>query len=415
MKSDILIPDDTGYRQTVPERDAGWNLLDVLLIFVRNRRFILSFTAIAFVLAIVISLILPFRYTAETTVLPPQQDSMSSALLSQFAGSSSLASLASSSLSSSLGIKSPDAIYTTMLHSRTVEDAMVRRFDLLHRYKVKKMSDARKAFESHAKFETDAKSSVIDIKVTAKTPQLACDMANAYVEEFRKLSASLAVTEAAQRRLFFDNELVDAKNKLADAEEELKKDELSTGMVQPDSQARALIESAASLQGQITATQVQLQAMGSFATEDNPEVVVLKQKLEALQSQLKQLTGNSSSIFDVFVPKGQIPQVELVYVRDLREVKYREVIFEAMARQLEMAKLDEARQGAVIQVIDPAVPPDKRSFPKRTLIVIGATFLAFCLAVYIAFVKQKVHSLHEDEVSHQKLIELRNAFRRSRR
>jgi uncharacterized protein involved in exopolysaccharide biosynthesis len=410
-KSGVVIPDNIGYRKSASDGDAGWNTLDLLVIFARNRRFIVIFTAVAAALAIVISLVVTKRYTAETSVLPPQQNSMSSALLSQFSGSAGpLASLAGGGLSS-LGLKNSDAIYIAMLHSRTVEDEMVKQFDLLHRYKVKKMSDARKVFESNSKAEADTKDSLIHISVEAPSPQLAADMANTYVDDFRNLSATLAVTEAGQRRLFFENQLVDAKNKLEDAEEALKKAELTTGMIQPDNQSRAMIESAASIRGEIVGTQVQLQSMGSFATEDNPDVIVLKQRLAALQSQLQQLTGNSAADSNLFVPKGKIPEAALVYVRDLREVKYREVIFDAIARQLEMAKLDEARQGAVIQIMDPAIPPDKRSFPKRTIIVIAVTFLAFCIACAITLFREKVRSLHESEVEHQKLVELRNAFR----
>lgn len=258
----------------------------------------------------------------------------------------------------------------------------------------------------------DFKDGIIRVSVEDSTPERAAAMTNAYVEEFQRLASNVATTEAGQRRVFFDRQLEEAKNNLSIAEQDLKKSELATGFVQPDSESRAMIESAASIQGQIAAKEVQLQGMSSFATDNNPEVVTIKRQLDELRAQLARFTGTASPESDFFVPKGKVPGAALDYVRKLREVKYRETIFEALATQYQLAKLDEAKQGAVFQVIDVAVPPDKRSFPHRTILVLIFTLLAFVFACFQVWVRAALESLREDPEEGPKVAALVTAWRR---
>lgn len=405
MKLNTLTLDEADGSQRGPS--LRWSTLDLVLLLARDRSFIVVFTASVAIVTAIITLLLPFRYTAATSVLPPQQDSMSSALLSQLGSIGSIASIAGGGL----GVKSSEQVYLAMFRSRVVEDAMTRRFDLLHAYKVKRLSDARMIFENRTTAAAGTRDGVIRVTVEASSPQLAADMTNAYVDEVRKLAATLAVTEASRRRLFFENQLADAQNNLATAEEDLKKTELTTGLVQPDSQSRVMMESAARIQGQIAATELQIQSMSAYATPDNPKLIVVEKQLAELHSQLQQLTGNTGSESDLFVPKGKIPAAALDYVRKLRNVKYRETIFEAMARQFEMAKLDEAKQGTTIQVIDPAVPPDRRSYPKRTVQVVLMTLLALFFSSIYVLVREKFRLVSLDEDSGPKLAQLRAALR----
>lgn len=354
-------------------------LLDHLIVLSRRKRFITSFTISAAILTIIIVLLLPNQYTAATLVLPPAQNSsLSSLLLGQFAGGGALASVAGSGF----GFKNPGDMYVSFFLSRTIEDAIVQRFGLRARYRVKKMSDARRKFESLSTVVLGTRDGLIRITVTDRDPKLAADMANAYVDEFRKLSANLAVTEAAQRRIFFQQQLLEAKGNLAAAEEAFKHTQQSTGVLQIDSAARSLIESAAVIRAQIVAKEVQLQAMRSSATDNNPEVVIAAQELAALKAQLTKLTGSDEdSKTDFIVPKGKVPEAGMEYLRRARDLKYYETISELIAKQYELAKLDEAREGAIVQVADVAVPPDKKSSPHRGLIVVLMTFIAFVIAV----------------------------------
>ena len=373
MKVDV-IDDEIHESQGSSTEPEGLHVLDLLIVFARRRRFIALFTVGAGLLTAIVVLLIPSQYTAETMVLPPAQNSsMSSALLSQLGGSSALASVAGAGL----GIKNPSDMYISLFRSRTVEDALVQRFGLMARYRTKRATDARKAFEDHSTAVLGVKDGLIRITVRDRDPKLAAEIANAYVDEFRKLSANLAITEASQRRVFFQQQLLEANGNLTAAEEAMKHTEQSTGILQIDSQARSLIESAAALRAQVTAKEVQLQAMRAYATEDNPDVVRAKNQLVALQGQLAKLAGNGDdSDAGLIVSKGKAPQAGMEYLRKLRDVKYYETIAELIAKQFEIAKLDEARQGAIIQVADVAVAPDKKSSPHRVLIVILMTFIA---------------------------------------
>jgi tyrosine-protein kinase Etk/Wzc len=354
------------------------SLLDIFVLFAGHKHFIARFVLGAAVLATVVSFLLPVRYEAKIVLLPPQQNSsMGSAMLGQLGNLGWLASLAGGSL----GIKNPADMYVSLLTSRTVEDAMIQRFGLMAEYREKRLSDARKEFESRTTAVASTKDGLIRISVEDHDPTRAAELANGYVEEFRKLSASLAITEAARRRLFFEQQLQQAKDNLTEAEEAMRKTQQSTGVLQIDSQARSLIESAAVLRAQVVAKQVQIQSMRSFAAEDNPGLVLAKQELAALQTQLEQLSGSQHDVAsDINLSKGRVTESGMEYLRRLRDLKYHETVYELLAKEFEVAKLDEAREGAIIQVVDAAVPPDKKSFPPRLLIVIAVMILAFFLA-----------------------------------
>ncbi|HEX3437787.1 MAG TPA: Wzz/FepE/Etk N-terminal domain-containing protein [Pseudacidobacterium sp.] len=386
------------------QEDDEISLLDLLIVLAR-RKWIIAKVAIGFgLIALIISLLLPKKYTAETTVLPPQQNSsLASSVMSQLGNLGSLGALAGSSM----GLKNPNDMYVAMFKSRTVEDAMIRRFNLMAEYKQKYMSTARRAFESQFTVEAGTKDNLIHISVQDRDPKRAAEMANAYVEEYRELSQHLAIGEAGQRRLFFEQQLAQAKDNLANAEEALKETQQKTGMIELSSQARALIETAASLRAQIAAKEVQLQAMKTYATNENADVIQAQKELEGLKAQLAQFGGTEDESAGLIVPKGKVPQAGIEYVRKVRDVKYYETIFEILARQFELAKLDEAKEGALIQVVDPAVVPDYKSFPKRGLITIIAAFVGLVIGIFVALFQEGMSRLREDPEQNARLKTLR--------
>jgi uncharacterized protein involved in exopolysaccharide biosynthesis len=387
--------------------DGEISLLDLLILIFERKRIVLGTTAIFAVLAIIISLILPPRYTATVTLLPPQESSSMGGLASQLGNLGGMAALAGGGL----GIKNPNDRYVAMLQSRTVEDAMVQRFGLMQEYQAKRLSDARKMFESHTTVEGNGKDGLIHVSVEDRDPGKASALANGYVDQFRDLSQHLAISEASQRRLFFQGELEQAKDNLVNAEQALAETEQKTGVIQPDSQARALIDSAASLRAQITAREVQIQGMQTYATAENSELIQAQKELAGLRAQLTRLGGSEDTGGnELMIPKGLIPKTGMEYVRKLRDVKYYETIFDILARQFEVAKLDEAKEGALIQVIDPAIVPDRRTFPKRGLIVIGATAVGFVLGLLIALCQAGLQRLKDDTESTQKLNLLLRSF-----
>lgn len=400
LESETLSP---GTPRGEPNEEIS--VLDIFIVLARRKWLIFKIAAAFAVTALIISLLLPQRYTATTTIMPPQQNSsLSSALMSQIGSLGSLGALAGSSM----GLKNPNDMYVGMFKSRTVEDAMIRRFGLMEEYHQKYMSTARKAFENHAIVDGEKKDNLITISVEDRDPKRAAEMANAYVDEYRRLSQHLAIGEAAQRRLFFEQQLEQAKDNLANAEGRLAETERKTGMIQLDSQARALIESAATLRAQIAAKEVQLQGMKTYATNENADVIQTQQELDSLKAQLAKLGGNAGDdSAGLIVPRGQVPQAGVEYIRSVRDVKYYETIFEILARQFELAKLDEAKEGALIQVVDPAIVPDYKSFPKRGLITIIAAIAGLFVGVFVAFLRESVDRLKRDPEQSERLSVLR--------
>lgn len=386
-----------------PTGEEEISLLDLLIVLLRRRRLIFATTFGLALFALIVALILPFRYTAVTSILPPQQNnSTGAAILSQLGSLGSVASAAGGAL----GLKNPNDLQVAMLKSRTVEDAMVNRFHLMSLYHAKRMSDARKKLENAVDIDNGAKTGLISISVTDRDPRRAEEMANGYVEEFRKFSATLAVTEASQRRLFFEQQLGHAKDQLANAEEDLKKTEQQTGLIQIDSQARAVIESVAQLRAQIVAKEVEIEGLRSFATGENPELQTAEQELAALKSQQAKMgAGDGSNA--LLIPKGNMQAVSLEYVRKVRDVKYYGTIFDLMARQYEIAKVDEAREGTIIQVVDRAVIPDGKSSPKRILIVVGATALGLFWGIGWALTSEWHARLSKDPIEGARIATLK--------
>jgi uncharacterized protein involved in exopolysaccharide biosynthesis len=394
--------DDSPYATVVAGRSAEENdeisILDILIYLAERKRVILVVTAVFAILAIVYSLGLPISYTATVTLLPPQQSaSMGSVLATQFGAMAALAG-------GGIGLKGPGDMYVAMFKSRTVEDAMVQHFGLMQEYHQKYLTDAKKVFESRSKVDATGRDGLIRISVTDGDPSRAAELANGYVDEFRSLSQHLAITEASQRRLFFERELEQAKDNLANAEEAMKQTEQTTGLIDSSSQARALLEAATSLRAQITMREVRIQGMQTYATGENAQLVQEQRELESLRAQLAKLGGSEDTASSGFiVSKGRVPEVGLEYIRKMRDVKYNETIFDILARQLEAAKLDEAKQGALIQVVDPAVPPEFKSPRHRVLIVFGATVVGFIFGVFVALLQVGIQRLKDDTEANQKL------------
>lgn len=359
------------------------NLLDLALVLVARKRFILlcSFV-IAFLTAIVVFLI-PVTYTATTTMLPPQREESSAmAMLSQVGGIASLAG-GGGGAASMLGLKNPDDLYIGLLESDNVMDGIIRRFDLRHIYKKKRLSDTRKKLKSNTKILAE-KSSLIGISVKDHDAKRAAAMANAYVAGLHDLMSHLAVTSAAQRRMFFAQQVEQVKDKLDDAEVALENTEKKTGIIQPRGQTEAVIATIMQLRAQISASEVELGALRTSATDQNPQVIRLQSQIVGLRSQLadyeKGHPGVDSLAGDVLTPTSQVPAASMEYLRRMRDVRYQETLFEFMTKQYEMAKVDEARQSQMIQVVDKAIVPDRRSWPPRTLL----TLLAFILGIMIS-------------------------------
>ncbi len=360
------------------------DLLDVLLVFARRKWVIIFWTLAGLLCGLVFMLGQPTLYRADATIMPPQQEQSSSALLGQLGV---LTAFSGGGGGAALGLKNPADLYLGLLGSRSVNDDLVVRFHLQDVYKVRKVSQAAGTLLKRARFKA-GKDSLISISVEDKDPKRAAVLANGYVDELYHLNNRLAIGEAAQRRQFFDQQLAAEKDRLADAEVALKKTQLSTGLLEPTSQAATIIRAEAEIRANITSREVQLAALRSSSTEQNSDVIRLRTELTGLSSQLNQLQkgeGPSGSPASV----AQLPAAALSFLRAEREVKYHQTLFDLLARQLESARLDEAKASPTIQIVDRAQVPEIKSWPSKALFLGVGAILGFvlgcmrCVVVYL--------------------------------
>ena len=375
--------------------DDEISLLDLLQTIVDNLRLlVLGPLAVGFT-ALGISFLIPPTYTAKTQFLPPQQQ--------QSAAASMLASLGSlGGLAGAVGgIKSPTDQFLAYMKSVTLQDALIMRFKLQERYESKTKVDTRLELSQNVR-SASGKDGLISVEVDDKDPQFAADLANAHVEELGKLLSKLAITEAQQRRLFFEKQLVHAKDNLTQSEIALKATGISGGVLK--SNPTSAVAAVAALQAQMTVQEVKLGAMRGYLAETAPDFKQAMNELANLRAQLaKQELG---------APSGDKASVEGDYIAKYREFKYHETLFELFAKQYELAKVDEAREGAVIQVLDPAQPPELKAKPKRALIAIIATIVAGFALLLFVFVRQALENAGQDAELAKKMAALKSSWRK---
>lgn len=347
-------------------------LVDLLTWLGLGKRLIGGVTGVALLGSLAVALLLAPVYTARTTLLPPgaQQQSGSAAALAALGALGGLAG--------GLGAKTPDELYVALLKSDSVYRELDQRFSLRARYDIKSFEALRKAMPQVVRVWSDKKAGVIAVEVDDEDPKFAAQLANAHVGEVTKLLSRLAVSEAQLRRAFFEAQLQTTKENLIKAERDLQRVQEKSGVIVLDKQAEALIGGAAQLRAQIAEREVQLRVLRGSATDQNPDVQRLSAEVRALRGELARMEssqgGTAGSTVDI--PVGKIPEAAIDYVRARRELKMQETILESMLRQYEIAKLDEAKEGPVLQQVDVALPPDYKSKPSRALIVIASTFVA---------------------------------------
>lgn len=386
------------------------SMLDLLVALGPYRRMILWVTVIFTLTGLALAWIVRPSYTARTVVLPPEkQNSMATAMMSELSSLGAVGGLMSGGLG--LGLKNQVDLYVALFKSQTVEDALIKQFDLQREYKEKYLSKARRDLEKHATIKADLKSNLITISFRDHDPRRAAAIANAYVEQYRRLSGNLAIGEAAQRRIFFQNQMVKAKNELANAEEALVQTEQKTGLVALDSQERAQISAAAALRAEITGKQAQIESMQAYATPENPQLIEARRSLAALQDELNKMGGGGDTLGSQFmVPQAKVPKEGMEYVRRLRDVKYYTTVFEILARQFEAAKIDEAREGQVVQVVDPAMVPDRKSSPNRILWTVVALLAGLVVSTGTGLARAALRWMHRDPETDRKLVAVRRMW-----
>lgn len=359
----------------VPTRLAGGGELDlfgfVLLLRANLRRTLLF----GVVTAILVALL--------TLVVHPQYDALASVLIPKPTTNPVKMALEAAAGGLDLGGGGTDKLYTDILKSRTVADTLIRRFHLVAHYREKEEVQAEKTL---AKATTIVASAEGLIKVTVRDsdPRMAADLANGYMSELDQLNQHLAITSAAQQRQYYEQQMVQEKNALADAEVALQASQEKSGVLQPQLQAAADLGASESTRAQLREYQVELGALLQRDTPENPEVVRMRAQIASLESQLNALHSGGGPAAGV--PAAKLPAQATAYVRALREVKFHEALFELLARSYEAAKQQEAKDVSMIELLDNATPPAHKAWPPRTIYTVLAFFLGIILGMlYTAF------------------------------
>jgi tyrosine-protein kinase Etk/Wzc len=350
---------------------------------ISKKRLLALWVGVGALVSLGFALIQPVYFTAQARIMPPggQSGGAQAAILGALGG-------VGGGAASALGIKSPGDLYVGLLKSRTVADDIIAEFKLKELYEQKTLQETRLTFAAMSKISS-GKDGIITIEVDDQSPDRAAKLSNAYFAALQKMMQRMATTEAGQRRLFFENQLKQAKNQLTDAELGFKNMQQTTGVLQLDAQGKVAIESVARVRAAISAKEVELASVRQYATPENPEYQRRANELSALRGELTKLeraqtgAGESDKNTHKFTDSG------VEYVRRLRELKYAESMFELMAKQFEFARVDEARETASLQLVDEAVVPELKSRPKRGLIVVAGIFLSLLLALAFILFKSK--------------------------
>lgn len=380
--------------QSISADDDEISLLDLLQVVADNLRLLVLGPLAAGLLALGYSYTITPTFTATTKFMPPQQQQSSAASL--LAGLGALGGLAGAA-----GIKGPADQYVAFLKSNSVLDALVNRFKLMDRLDTKSRENARSAISGNVQIAS-GKDGLITIDVNDKDPVYAAQLANAHVEELGKLLSRLAVTEAQQRRLFFEKQLSNAKNNLVKAEQALAASGVNSAVLKSTGAAVAAV---AQLKGQIAAQEIKLASMRGYLTEAAPDFKQAQTELSAWRVQLGRAEKTD--------PSTEISGSDSDYISRFRDFKYFETLFELFTKQYEMARIDESREGAVIQVLDVAQPPERKSKPKKAQLVMMTTLATgFTLLMFI-FVRQALRNARQSPEMAEKLNRLRRALTRA--
>lgn len=388
----------SGYLDQLDEVPAGGRddqvrLLSLVLVLARNKRLVLATTGGAFALSCLVAFLLPNVYAATVRLLPPQDNK--AGLASMLGGMSDLAALAGFSV----GGSSAD-LYAGMLRSRTVSDAVIDRFSLMAVYDTRYRVEAYEALRDHVEITVGKDDGILSVTVEDEVPQRAADMANAYVENLKKLNVEINLSSAGRERLFLENRLQLVKGDLTRAEERLREFQERHKAIRIDTQASAIIEAIARLRGELAGKEVELGVALSFQTEQSAQVKALREGIAQIREQIRKLEESpvgKQAAGDIFIATADVPALGVEYARLLRDFKIQETLFELLTKQYEVAKISEAKDTSTLQVLDYAAVPDKKIKPKRTLIVLAATFAAGFLALLSCLVREALEHLSPED------------------
>jgi uncharacterized protein involved in exopolysaccharide biosynthesis len=397
-----------------PEQSA---ILNSAALMWRHRRWLAKVTAIGGMLTLLISLLVPNRYESSTQLMSPDMrgggtEALMAGLMSRAGGGAGLIGLGGNLL----GIDNSGAIFIGVLRSRSVAENLVNRFDLKKVYRDRRDQDARDELAAHTNIAEDRKSGIITISVEDKSPQRAALLASAYVDELNHLLAEVNTSSAHRERVFIEDRLKVVKAALDDASKQLSDFSTKNVTLDPKEQGRAMVGAAITLQGELIASETELRGLEPIYSDSNIRIQSLRARIAELRHQLAELRGSdpgqtpaSVSGDDASYPSfRQLPTLGVTYADLYREVKIREVVFETLTQQYEMAKIAEAKEIPSVKVLDPANLPEKKSGPHRAILTLIGIFLSFAIGIFWIVGKASWAEMDPDDPRKQLTTEILN-------
>ena len=387
------------------EEESEINLLDVLIALGQEKLTVIVVTVLAVVYGVVISLTTPPTYLARTSIMPTQQGGGASALpgLSGLAGLSGLSGLSGA-------VKSSDQMYVAFMRSQSVQMALIDKLRLKERYGSKNLEEARISLTNNMSISSDKSSGILVIEAQDGDAEFAAQLANQQVQELNVILSRLAVTEAQQRRLYYEQQIAKAQQNLPVLEIRFKEAQKKSGV-----EVASLLSEYGTLPGQIAAKELQLQILSRFATAQNPEMKRLSTEISALRSQLSryELSHNQLKGSDKANTTGNVKATSPFQQEAAQAyviLKIQETLLDGFVRQLEMAKFDEAKEGPVVQVLDVARAPEMRAQPQRKKLVVAYTVTGFVIGLVLALLKALLRHAQSTPQGMQRLRDLKRAW-----
>jgi capsule polysaccharide export protein KpsE/RkpR len=354
-----------------------------------SRILILCVAAIAFFVSIGVVLVVPSMYTSQARIMPPDMSTPSPAMLAALAqratGSDALGGLALSLL----GGHNNGALFIDLLKSGSVSNQLINRFQLLSVYRKRYRVDAAKMLARRTRISQDKRSGVLTISVEDTDPVRARDLARAYLDELNIVVNRTSRSSAHQERVFIENRLTEVKAKLSQAQEALSEFSSSRTAIDLKEQARATVESEAKAQGELIATQSALDSLEQVYGSDNIRVRSAQARIASLKRELEKMGGSSAPLSPAatadagatlpYLPLRQVPRLAVPYANLYREVQVQETVYNLLTQQYELARIQEAKDIPVVNVIDAPGIPEKKSFPPRTILALALTIVMLIL------------------------------------
>jgi len=395
------------YAQELEDKLARQQVMEKFRLLWLNRSFLFRASLAGLVCATTLAFLIPKRYVSMTRLMPPDsQASSSMALISALSGQSGLLGGLAGNL---LGIQSTGDLFIGVLRSRTVEDRIINRFDLNRVYGVGLEESARRDLENNTSVSEDRKSGIISIAVTDRDPKRAAAIAGAYVDQLNTMITQLSTSSAHRERVFLEERLNTVNQNLESAEKNFSQFASKNGTIDITEQGKAMVEAGATLEGQYIAAQSELQGLKQIYTGNNVRVRATEARVSELHRQLEKLSGTASTpsgttgtATDTMYPSlRQLPILGVPYADLYRRLKVEETVYEALTKEYELAKVEEAKETPTVKVLDPPEVPEWKSYPPRLLLMILGTFLSLGLATFWVLGKSRWQAIAADDPGKQ--------------